>query len=392
MVSADKDEAELLRCSYVDRGASCTGPVFVFNPGDGPPVSRVFPVQLTDYPPLLSRHPYAQRLAPWITKDATIGNNVATFFGHQSRTCKIIPQGGGLAFNIRNPLEQQLVNAFYLCNWLHDLFLLLGFSESEGNFQLRNYLGSPGSGDQLHVKIFQGPVVGGGKMLAQIDGMPVELRLGTWGEGGFHAALDADIVIHEFVHGVTQRLVGGRLDWTSLQEPQSAAMGEGWSDYFAVTLQNYYRAQPRYVFGSWVSGNPNGVRSSAYDASFPGHYGLLGQPPYRGQHGAGEVWAAALVRLNAYFAVPLGAPRAAHEVAWLLVVDSLKDLPSNPNYIQGRDATLASIAKRAMVFGPELTRKLEQAAWRAFGELGMGRQASSASTSISNGIRADFSF
>ena len=56
-----------------------------------------------------------------------------------------------------------------------------------------------------------------------------------------HTALDSDVVFHEFVHGVTNRLVGGRLDQTSLGQPQSRGMGEGWSDYFALSFQNVNR-------------------------------------------------------------------------------------------------------------------------------------------------------
>jgi extracellular elastinolytic metalloproteinase len=37
------------------------------------------------------------------------------------------------------------------------------------------------------------------------------------------------VVFHEFTHGVTNRLVGGRLDQNSLSQDQSGGMGAGWS-------------------------------------------------------------------------------------------------------------------------------------------------------------------
>ena len=40
-------------------------------------------------------------------------------------------------------------------------------------------------------------------------------------------------MLHEYTHGLSQRLVGGG---TGLYEPQSQGMGEGWSDFYAITL------------------------------------------------------------------------------------------------------------------------------------------------------------
>ena len=46
-----------------------------------------------------------------------------------------------------------------------------------------------------------------------------------------HTAFDSDVVYHEFMHGVTTRLVGGGLNPHSLDNLQSGGMGEGWGDY-----------------------------------------------------------------------------------------------------------------------------------------------------------------
>lgn len=43
-------------------------------------------------------------------------------------------------------------------------------------------------------------------------------------------SLDSMIPIHEFVHGVSNRLTGGRRNVQCLRTSGSAGMGEGWSD------------------------------------------------------------------------------------------------------------------------------------------------------------------
>ena len=52
-------------------------------------------------------------------------------------------------------------------------------------------------------------------------------------------------------------------------------MGEGWSDYFALTVQNFFRppAAEKVVTGAWVTKRPGGIRSAPYDDNFPLKYG-----------------------------------------------------------------------------------------------------------------------
>jgi hypothetical protein len=57
-------------------------------------------------------------------------------------------------------------------------------------------------------------------------------------------------------------------------------MGEGWSDYFAITIQNYFLDEERVTTGSWVAGDERGIRSAPYTDDYPGSFGQLGRPPY----------------------------------------------------------------------------------------------------------------
>jgi extracellular elastinolytic metalloproteinase len=213
---------------------------------------------------------------------------------------------------------------------------------------------------------------GEANMRAQNDGQPGELTLGCWrnpdGSAGGPSALDGSVVLHEYAHGVSQRLVGGRLKKTALVAPQSLALGEAWSDYFAITIENAFRAAPRYTFAAWASGRPAGVRPAPYDLA-NAHFGMLGTPPYDEAHGAGSIFAAALIRMHVMLQ-SMPALANGTEVGWRLVIDSLMRVPANPTFLEARDALLASIPK-----GGQLSQPVEQVVRGAFAAYGMGRTA-----------------
>ena len=99
-------------------------------------------------------------------------------------------------------------------------------------------------------------------MATRADGLFAVMNMGLVAATGRHTANDADVVFHEFTHGVSNRLVGGMRDANALEEPQSGAMGEGWSDYFALTLRNVAREDER-----TVTGNVGGEQLQGYSAA-----------------------------------------------------------------------------------------------------------------------------
>ena len=62
------------------------------------------------------------------------------------------------------------------------------------------------------------------------------MKMGLVTSTNRHTAFDSTVVFHEFMHGVTNRLVGGPLNVRALDAPQSGGMGEGWGDYVACTI------------------------------------------------------------------------------------------------------------------------------------------------------------
>jgi extracellular elastinolytic metalloproteinase len=152
---------------------------------------------------------------------------------------------------------------------------------------------------------------------------------------GRHTALDAHIVLHEYVHGVTSRLVGGPQNAASLAAPQSQALGEGWSDYYALTVQNHLHDRTDTGLGAWSSGLPGGLRGLPYDDAFAAGFGDIGCDRFTEPHAVGEIWAAMLIRLHR----ELGAERC-----WRLVLDALHHTPMEPTLLDARDGLLRAAA------------------------------------------------
>jgi extracellular elastinolytic metalloproteinase len=91
-------------------------------------------------------------------------------------------------------------------------------------------------------------------MSQSADGEVSIMKLGLVTSTKRHTAFDSTVVFHEFTHGVTTRLVGGRKNRNTLNAPQSRGMGEGWSDYIACIINNTT------VVGAWVFNKPGGIR------------------------------------------------------------------------------------------------------------------------------------
>src|SRR6185295_8065331 len=73
-------------------------------------------------------------------------------------------------------------------------------------------------------------------------------------------ALESDILKHELTHGVSIRLHG------SLSQTQSAGMGEGWSDFIAISLNTQEGDDPDavYTMGPYATYQLSGMTSNYY--------------------------------------------------------------------------------------------------------------------------------
>lgn len=374
-----------------DSSPRVEGNVFETNGGQGRRTVP-FPRDASDLPQTIQPPPVGFP-GPWVEANKTIGRSTHAFLVVRPEPDRLdVPGEGqqtpqGVLFNPQNPSggDQQVLNEFYFCNIMHDFFERLGFTVESGNFE----------GDDP-VEAFAHPrlVRGTANMLTRPDAQSPTMNMGLvqLQSGDRHTALDADVVYHEFAHGVTNRLVGGKDNTLALQEPQSRAQGEGWSDFFALTYQNErsLQSQEKVTTGAWVVSDPNGIRTAPYTDDYPHNYDAL--PNLAPPHGQGEVWCATLMHMIRRMSTALGEnPTRAYQITWQIVVDGLKLSPANPSFLDSRDSIIKALEdlRQAEHITPQEGEACFRAAWEAFAGFGMGRDAFSFGASVF-GIQADF--
>ncbi len=390
IVAADTLNGEILYSKSTMRRASARGRVFEFSPGVADRRLIEFPRPLADYPAMPSS-PISGFPADWVAVDKTGGNTTRATLNFTTNTLTGTPQDGVVMFDPASATgdEQKLLNIFYFCNYMHDFLFILGFDEASGNFQQVNSTNTGSDKDPVRARAHSGAVNGTANMSTGPDGLPPVMNMGLVVSSGNHTSFDADVVFHEYVHGLTNRLVGGRLNGHSLDKLQSGGMGEGWSDYYALTIQNYFRPQEKTVTGDWVINGPSGIRRAPYDDAYPFKYGDLSSFPE--VHDIGEVWCATLMMMTRKLRTALGNDQQGYRLAWQIVTDGLKLTPANPTFLDARDAILRALddlgtSNQIPPATHDLARK---AAWQAFAHFGMGVNATSGDADDVDSIVAD---
>lgn len=377
-VVVDAADGRVLLCRQLRRAIAGRATVFLRDGGQ--------PAETVDLPLPLERYglPIPDDLPAgfpddWLTGETTDGACVRAQLP-DGRVARGRDSGGAVVFDPSDDPQADdalLVNLFALNGLMHDVAYLLGFREADGNFQ-RSNAGRGGAGaDAVRAIVHPGAVWGTANMATPPDGRAPEMNMGLVTATGRHTALDADVVIHEYTHGITNRLVGGPMNTTALDGDQSGGMGEGWGDYFACVLND------RETVGSWVVARPGGIRLHRYTEDYPGDYGDLGRAPYTGVHAIGEIWCATLLAMNRRIGTALGAQ---------LVVDALKLSAANPSFLAMRDAILVAARDHAMASGLDERDSADLIAriWEAFARFGMGPGARTNGDTLT-GIVADFS-
>jgi len=157
------------------------------------------------------------------------------------------------------------------------------------------------------------------------------------------STLDADVVFHEYGHGLSWRMIGG------MDGPLAGAIGEGNSDGIAMLLNGDDR------IAEYSTSNPNGFRRAPYTAYPLTYKNVTGAEV----HNDGEIYAAVIWRLMELF----GNDR---ETLFGYVVDGMNYTPSTPAYEDMRDGILAAIANSS---GSSQHCAL---VWQAFAQFGIG--------------------
>jgi Zn-dependent metalloprotease len=281
--------------------------------------------------------------AGWMgTSTVTTGNNVEAYLDTNADNVPDANNSAGLSnghaiaanqdftfpFSTTvDPRTQQaavVTNLFYYNNIMHDFSYTLGFTETARNFQVNNF-GRGGTGnDSVRAEAQDGSGTNNANFATPPDGSRPRMQqfLFTSPNPDRDSSVDGDVVFHEYGHGISNRLIGNGS--TALSGTQSGAMGEGWSDYWAITINNDG------AVGEYVTNNPAGIRRAAYTvpaAAVHDSYADLGS----GVHADGEVWAATLWDLR----TQLGAAKTD-----LLVLNGMKFTPTRPSFLNARDGIL----------------------------------------------------
>jgi len=267
-----------------------------------------------------------------------------------------------LGVDPRTQRAASVASLFYFNNIIHDFAYLLGFTESAGNFQTNNF-GRGGTGnDSVRAESQDGSGTNNANFGTPPEGSRprMQMFLFTRGTADLNddrdSSFDGDVVLHEYGHGISNRLVGGPANTSCLGGTQAGAMGEAWSDYWAATFYN------NGVIGEFVTNNlTQGIRRAAYSVpANPVHdsYADLGVGGFQ-VHRDGEVWAATLWDLRQ----TLGAA-----ITDRLVMQGMKFTPCSPSFLNARDGIL--MADQNLNGGANRC-----AIWQVFARHGMGVSA-----------------
>jgi len=299
-----------------------------------------------------------------------------------------------------DPIQNQnvaIVNLFYWNNIVHDVLFHYGFDEASGNFQLVNYSNQGAENDPVQADAqdaFDFGVTNNANFATPPDGLSPRMQMYIFDlTNPFRDSdIDAEVIVHEYGHGVSNRLVGGPADAGALNGIQSGGMGEGWSDWFSLvfTAKDTDGQMDAYPVGNYVLGFPTtgpGIRRFPYSFDMtidpltyndidPNQIDVPVDFPEGADevHNVGEVWASALWDMywllveRDGFNADLYNGTGGNNTALQLVIEGMKLTPASPTFLDARDGILAA---DAALFNGANTDLI----WQAFARRGMGFSA-----------------
>lgn len=343
----------------------------------------------------------------WFLKDSgnitTVGNNVwvqENWDANDDYKNKYRPTGSKNGFknsfdakkSPKENVDASIINVFFWVNTIHDILYNYGFTESSGNFQTDNFGRGGKSNDALIVNVQDGSGLDDAYFQVSPDGESSVLSLSVFKQTdpARDGALQSDIIVHEYMHGVSTRLTGGAEAPGCLPYGEPLGLGEGWGDFAAILLC-YQPQEKKRGIAVWANGKKT-LRTFWYSPDLkqnPLTFEYLAQKEWQPPHKIGEIWAVMLYQMYWELRNEMGekhadwksaSPNAPNTLALRLVIDAMKRQPCSPGFITARDAILeADGGKNAC------------AIWKAFSMRGLGPKAKSKWTKTSVEIQADFS-
>ncbi|NTX01392.1 M36 family metallopeptidase [Myxococcus sp. CA040A] len=293
-------------------------------------------------------------------------------------------------------ISAAVTNLFYWNNIIHDVQYQYGFNEVAGNFQQNNY-GRGGAGnDYVQAEAQDGGGTNNANFSTPADGSRPRMQMYVWTAPtpDKDGDLDSGIIVHEFGHGISNRLVGGPSNVSCLSNRQQP--GEGISDFLSLfytarvgDTANKVRGVGTYALNQPTTGN--GIRTQPYTLN-----STLNTWTYASingmavPHGVGSVFAQAM--WEAYWALVTqwgfdanlynANGNAGNQRMMLYFTEGLKRTACSPTFTQVRDGIIN--AATTLHGGEDVCRL-----WKAFAAYGLGFNAvsgGSTSTTPTNGF------
>lgn len=325
---------------------------------------------------------------PWLPPTATTtdGNNCIAYadlaapdgFGPGDVMGKVTaPRTFNQAYDHAKPssnsknLQNSLVGMFFHVNWLHDRWYEAGFDEASGNAQKENFGRGGIGGDPVLAEGNDSSGTDNANMSTPADGdspiMQMFEFVGCNPKPSRTSNHEALITFHEMGHYITNRLVGNSNGLTNVQ---GQAMGEGWGDFFAISMtseatddfakgvfavggwtdvtpsfkNNYYFSIRRYPYSADMKKNPLTFKHIGNNVVLPTGPAINSSASGNNEvHNAGEVWCSMLWEVFVNIVAKHG--HAAGEKRMLAyVIGGLKLTPIRPTYTQARDGIISAVS------------------------------------------------
>lgn len=296
--------------------------------------------------------------AGWVTNNTTIGNNVDAYLDRDNNNApdasNARPTSATKDFIFTFDLSAApttitnqnaaVTSLFYLNNVVHDKLYRHGFNEAAGNFQTNNF-GNGGNGnDPVNAEAQDGGGTNNANFSTPTDGSRPRMQMYLWNTAtpSRDGDVDADVVYHEYGHGLTWRMIG------SMGGGLAGSIGEGMSDVVACYITE------NDTVGEYVKNNTLGIRRYPY-TNYPLTYRSANTTSV---HANGEIYAGTMWKLRSLW---LASGRTMDQL-WSYVIDGMNYTPANPEYEEMRDGILASMPTQAE----------DCIVWDAFSQFGIG--------------------
>ena len=297
-------------------------------------------------------------------------------------------------YSWRTNMKADVTNAFYLASNFHDYLAKppFGFNRAAGNF-------SRVGGDPVRLNALDGANTNHGlpdgnhidnaNMSTPPDGQSPTMQMYLFHYPGTTNAQDpflpatgsvsADVLYHEYTHGLSNRLVVDPSGASTLNSIQAGSMGEAWSDYYALdylVTKGFIKDGKRpgeVLEGKYLGHNQPSLRTEAIDCNVHskarlctqidgttkggytyGDFATVGGSPE--VHSSGEIWGQTLWDLRTKFG---------HRVADTLITRGMSLSPANPSFLDERNAIIEA---DQVAFHGRHTAGL----WEVFASRGMG--------------------